>query len=117
SLVMKSGALVSLAATLGSHREISRLRFCFEHVTFESLQGPYSPGDDPWDIVPAFREAEKRIADALADYRVVPSRFEGLMGAYHAALATGGPLRSPSPMHTARWSSPPRSTIPRRPAR
>jgi len=40
SLVMQSGALVSLAATLGSHKEISRLRLCFEHVTFESSQGP-----------------------------------------------------------------------------
>jgi predicted dehydrogenase len=44
SLVMQSGALVSLAATLGSHKEISRLRLCFEHVTFESLQSPYCPG-------------------------------------------------------------------------
>src|SRR5262249_659623 len=46
SLVMRSGALASLAATLGSHKEISRLRLCFEHVTFESGQAPYSPGDD-----------------------------------------------------------------------
>ena len=37
SLVMQSGALVSLSATLGSHKEISRLRLCFEHVTFEKL--------------------------------------------------------------------------------
>jgi len=36
SLVMASGALFSLAATLGSQTEISRLRFCFENVTFES---------------------------------------------------------------------------------
>src|SRR5204862_4365386 len=47
SLVMQSGALVSLAATLGSQKEISRLRLCFEHVTFESAQAPYAPGDDP----------------------------------------------------------------------
>lgn len=47
SLVMQSGALVSLSATLGSQNEISRLRLCFEHVTFESSQSPYSPGDDP----------------------------------------------------------------------
>ncbi len=43
SLVMESGALVSLAATLGSHKEISRLRCCFEHVTFESSHSPYRP--------------------------------------------------------------------------
>ena len=44
------------------------------------------------EIVPASREAEGRIADALAGHRFVPSRFQGLIGAYHAALATGGPL-------------------------
>lgn len=92
SLVMQSGALVSLAATLGSHKEISRLRFCFEHVTFESSQTPYSPGDDPWSIVPASAEAEHRIVGALAGHSFVPSGFEGLMGAYHGALATGGAL-------------------------
>jgi predicted dehydrogenase len=92
SLVMESGALVSLAATLGSQKEISRLRFCFEHVTFESSHSPYSPGDDPWDIIPASPEVADRIADALAAHCVVPSRFEGLMVAYHAALATNGAL-------------------------
>ena len=92
SLVMRSGALVSLAATLGSQREISRLRLCFEHVTLESALTPYSPGDDPWEIVPASPEAEARIAEALADYRPVPSRFEGQFGAYHAALTTGAAL-------------------------
>lgn len=92
SLVMWSGAPVSLAATLGSQREISRLRLCFEHVTLESALTPYSPGDDPWEIVPASPEAEARIAEALADYRPVPSRFEGQFGAYHAALTTGAAL-------------------------
>jgi predicted dehydrogenase len=92
SLVMRSGALVSLAATLGSPKEISRLRLCFEHVTFESSQKPYAPGDEPWQIIPASPEAADRIADALSGYRFVPSRFEGLMDAYHAALTTGGAL-------------------------
>jgi predicted dehydrogenase len=92
SLVMRSGALVSLAATLGSQREISRLRLCFEHVTLESALAPYSPGDDPWEMIPASPEAELRIAEALADYRPVPSRYEGQFAAYHAALMTGGPL-------------------------
>ena len=92
SLVMQSGALASLAATLGSHKEISRLRFCFEHMTFESSQMPYSPGDEPWRIFPASEEIAHRIGDALAEHRPVPSAFEGLMGAYHAALTTGGAL-------------------------
>jgi predicted dehydrogenase len=92
SLVMRSGALASLAATLGSHKEISRLRLCFEHVTFESALAPYSPGDDPWEIAPASPDVADRIADALAGHGFMPSRFAGLMSAYHQALATGGVL-------------------------
>ena len=92
SLVMESGALASLAATLGSQKEISRLRFCFEHATFESGQAPYAPGDDPWQIIPASPEAEARISAALSDWAFVPSRYTGLMAAYHEALETSGPL-------------------------
>jgi predicted dehydrogenase len=89
SLAMESGALVSLAATLGSQTEISRLRFCFENVTFESSLAAYSPGDDPWQIIPGSREIEASIAEALRDWQFVPSRFEGLMPRYHAALEAG----------------------------
>jgi predicted dehydrogenase len=92
SLLMLSGAPASLSATLGSHREISRLRLCYEQVTFESSLAPYSPGDEPWEIVPASAEVERRIAEALADYRPTPSRYEGQFGAYHEALTTGVPL-------------------------
>jgi predicted dehydrogenase len=92
SLVMESGALASLAATLGSAKEISRLRFCFEHVTFESSLSPYAPGDDPWQIIATSPESEARIAKALDGFAFVPSRFEGLMAAYHQALESGGPL-------------------------
>jgi predicted dehydrogenase len=92
SLVMRSGALASLAATLGSHKELSRFRLCFEHVTFESSLAPYSPGDDPWEIIPGSSEAAQRITDALAGFGAAPSQFAGLLGAYHEALTTGGPL-------------------------
>jgi len=92
SLVMLSGALVSLAATLGSQREVTRLRLCFEHVTFESGGTPYAPGDDPWAIIPTSPEAETRIAEILAGYVPVAARFEGLLGAYHQALVMGLPL-------------------------
>jgi len=61
-------------------------------VTFESALAPYSPGDDPWEITPASSAAADRIAGALAGHRFVPSRFGGLMGAYHATLTSGGPL-------------------------
>ena len=102
SLVMRNGALVSLAATLGSQREISRLRLCFEHVTFESALAPYSPGDDPWEVVPASPEAEARIANSLTGYRAVASRYEGQFAAYHAALTSGA--ASPVTLSDARTS-------------
>ncbi|WGF87711.1 Gfo/Idh/MocA family protein [Marinivivus vitaminiproducens] len=92
SLVMRSGALVSLAATLGSQEEVTRLRFCFENVTFESSQGPYCPGDDPWRIVPRTPEIGERIEQALTDWTFVPSRFAGQLAAYHDALDAGGSL-------------------------
>ena len=92
SLTMQSGALISLAATLGSQKEISRLRLCFENVTFESSHAPYSPGDDPWQIIPASPAVTERIANALAGQHFGPSGFEGLLGMYHTALTTGGVL-------------------------
>jgi predicted dehydrogenase len=92
SLVLESGALASLAATLGSTKEISRLRLCFEHVTFESSLAPYSPGDDPWQIIAASPQAEARFAEALQGWVPVASRFEGLMASYHQALENDGPL-------------------------
>jgi predicted dehydrogenase len=92
SLAMESGALVTLSATLGSQREISRLRLCFENVTFESTLEPYRPGDDPWTIIPASPEIQEQIDAALADWSFVPSRFEGLMQRFHVALAEGTEL-------------------------
>jgi predicted dehydrogenase len=92
SLTMENGALASVTATLGSQEEISRLRFYFENVTFESCHKPYAPGDDPWKIIAASPEMQLAIDAALADWQFVPSRFEGLFGPFHAALVSGDPL-------------------------
>jgi predicted dehydrogenase len=92
SLVMQCGALASLSVTLGSAPEISRLRLCFEHVTFESSPSPYAPGDDPWLIAPASTDAADAIDRSLTDWRPVGSGYAGLFAAYHAALENGGPL-------------------------
>lgn len=92
SLEMASGALATLSVTLGSAREISRLRLCFEHVTFQSALSPYAPADDPWQIIPASAEAAAAIDAALSDWQFVPSRFGGLFAAMHAALTTGAEL-------------------------
>jgi predicted dehydrogenase len=61
-------------------------------VTFESPIAPYSPGNDPWDIIAASPQMEARIAGALAGHRAMPSRYEGQFAAYHAALTTGAAL-------------------------
>ena len=92
SLEMASGALASLSVTLGSAREISRLRLCFEHVTFQSALSPYAPADDPWQIIPASAAAARAIDAALRGRPFVQSRFAGLFAAMHEALVTGGDL-------------------------
>lgn len=92
SLVMRNGALASLSATVGSHQEITRLRLCFEHVTFESSLSPYNPGADPWAIIPADATAAARVDAALEDWQPIPPRFTGQMAAYHRALEGGGAL-------------------------
>ncbi|MFO1146894.1 MAG: Gfo/Idh/MocA family oxidoreductase [Alsobacter sp.] len=92
TLALESGAVMSLSATLGAQNEISRLRCCFEHVTFESGLEPYAPGNEPWQIIPSSTQAAARIEEALATFRPVHPRFRGQLEAYHAALVGGGPL-------------------------
>ncbi|RUT30045.1 Gfo/Idh/MocA family oxidoreductase [Arsenicitalea aurantiaca] len=92
SCLMESGALVSLTATLGNQDEISRLRLCFENVTFESDHAPYSPGAKPWTIIPANEAVAAQIDALLADWQPVAPRFETQMRLFHEAIATGGPL-------------------------
>jgi predicted dehydrogenase len=92
SLEMENGALVTLSCTLGSPKQISRMRLCFENVTFESGTEPYAPGDDPWTIVAAAPEHDAAFAAVLAARQPVKRRFAGQLGAFHTALATGGPL-------------------------
>ena len=92
SLEMRSGGLATLAATLGSQREITRLRLYFAKMTFESNEKPYAPGDEPWAVIPASPEGERRITETLSGYSPGASGYEGLFGAYHAALLTGGAL-------------------------
>ncbi len=91
SLEMSDGSLATLAVTLGSRKEITRLRFCFENVTFESCQEPYAPGNDPWQIIAANEDVQARIDAVLADFTHVPSRFAGQFAAYHATLEAGAP--------------------------
>jgi predicted dehydrogenase len=92
SLEMKSGALASLTATLGSVDEITRIRLQFENVTFESDHAPYNPGKEPWKILPRNDEVKARIDGLLANWTHVPSRFQTQMARFHDAVEGTGPL-------------------------
>jgi predicted dehydrogenase len=92
SLLMADGSLASLTATLGSALQITRLRFCFENVTFEKqCEGDAAgrPGDEPWTVIPATPEIGQRLAEAMA---AVPSRKSGFARQFELfadALDTG----------------------------
>jgi predicted dehydrogenase len=92
SLLMASGALVSLSCTLGSQQEISRLRLHFENVTFESSHAPYSPGNDPWKIIAASDAVQARIVEVIGDWQPVGPRFTTQMAHFHEHLAGRRPL-------------------------
>ncbi|KKB07957.1 Gfo/Idh/MocA family protein [Devosia chinhatensis] len=92
SLEMKSGALASFTATLGSVDEITRIRLQFENVTIESDHAPYNPGNAPWKILPRNDEVKDRIEALLADWQHVPSRFQTQMARFHDAIEGKGKL-------------------------
>ena len=86
------GGMVSMAVTLGSVHEITRLRFSFEHVAAESSVEPYEPGNEPWrfDWSSPDRATE---ADAVwAAMPPAPSGFGGQLAAFHHAVTTDAPL-------------------------
>ncbi len=89
TLRMASGAVVALSATLGAASEISRMRLHCENVTFESGTEPYSPGNEPWQIIPRNPATKSAIDALLADYASYPIRFAGQFRAYAEALAAG----------------------------
>lgn len=92
SLEMKSGALASFTATLGSVDEITRIRLQFENVTFESDHAPYNPGKELWKILPRNDEIKGKIAALLANWQDVPSRFQTQMSRFHDAIFGQGEL-------------------------
>jgi predicted dehydrogenase len=92
SLRMRSGALATLAVTLGSMEEISRLRFCFADVTAESALTPYNPGAEPWRFIASSPAVAAAIDAALADFEPKPERFAGQFLRFHDALTGRGEL-------------------------
>lgn len=102
SLLMQSGALASLTATLGSADDMTRIRLAFENVSFESDHAAYNPGEKLWKIQPRNPETAAKIDALLKDWQHVPSRFQTQMARYHDALVGAGPM--PVTSHDSRRS-------------
>ena len=92
SLDMADGSLATCAVTLGSAQEISRHRFCFNHLTAESNTQPYSNSQEPWTFTPDSPEAAASMEAALADFDPLPEGFAGQFHRFHQALREGAPM-------------------------
>ncbi len=89
-LEFADGSLATLAATLGSAHETTRLRFCFDGLSAESGADPYNPGTAPWRFVAA-PELAPRMGACLADFTPAADGFAGLFARFATALETGAP--------------------------
>jgi len=85
------GSLVALSATTGSAVELSRLRFCFAHLTAESSTAPYAPGAEPWTWTAADPDAQADLEAFLAAQPERSEDFVGLFERYADTRAAGGP--------------------------
>jgi predicted dehydrogenase len=92
SLRMGDGSLASIAATLGSARQVTRLRLCFENVTFEKQcfdEDSMRPGNEPWTTIPKDPEVGQAIAAKAAEVPPASAWFVGQYERFHQALADG----------------------------
>jgi len=87
---MQNGSLASLSMTLGSRKEISRLRFCFADMVAESILEPYTMGRDPWVFTAGEPEHQARIDAALADYVVKEDGYTRQFELFHQAIVEDG---------------------------
>jgi predicted dehydrogenase len=95
TLRMADGSLASLTATLGSARQVTRLRLAFENVTFEKQcfdEDSMKPGNEPWVTIPRTPEIGESIRAAM---EAIPSQSTWFVRQYelfHEAIATGSAL-------------------------
>jgi predicted dehydrogenase len=95
SLRMADGSLVSLSATLGSARQATRMRFCFENVTFEKLaldDDSGRPGEEPWTVIPRTPEIGRAIEAKMREVAPQQAGFARQYELFHEALAAGAPF-------------------------
>ena len=88
SVRMQNGSLAALSMTLGSREEISRLRFCFENLTAESIRAPYTMGRDPWTFVAGDPVRQQAVDDALANMPRHEDGYTRQFQLFHEAIET-----------------------------
>lgn len=92
TLRLASGALATLAVTLGSAVEITRHRICFSGLVAESSTRPYTSSGDPWTFSGDTPELKAQIEATLARFEPQPEGYAGQFGRFHHALSDGGAL-------------------------
>ncbi|WP_108398621.1 Gfo/Idh/MocA family protein [Devosia submarina] len=83
---MQNGSLATLSMTLGSRKEISRLRFCFHDLVAESILEPYTMGRDPWQFTAGTPEHQKRVDEALSTYENKEDGYTRQFELFHEAI-------------------------------
>jgi predicted dehydrogenase len=92
SIEMADGSLGTVSVTLGSAAEISRHRFTFRNLTAESNTEPYANSREPWIFSFNDKEQEKRISEALNQFKPLPEGYSGQFYRFHNALRSGTEL-------------------------
>lgn len=99
---MQNGSLAALSMTLGSRKEISRLRFCFSDMVAESILEPYTMGRDPWTFIAGEPEHQAKIDAALSDYQEAEDGYTRQFELFHKAIVDD--LEPPVTLQDARNS-------------
>ena len=86
AMAMQSGALVTSSITLGSAQDMSRLRFCFQHMTAESGRSPYHPGGDGWTFHARDPVVQDDVDAIVSACERPVERFAGLFGEFAKRL-------------------------------
>jgi predicted dehydrogenase len=93
-LKLADGSLVSVGATLGSVGQQTRIRMCFENVTFERLANHDTEriADDPWIMLPRNAAAARALNQAMADVSSDFNYFTRQYELFHAAIESDAPF-------------------------
>ena len=90
SIKMANGSLAALSMTLGSRKEISRLRFCFSDLVAESIIEPYTMGRDPWTFITNDPAHQAKIDEALGSYQLHEDGYTRQFELFHQSIVNGG---------------------------